>query len=70
MDTVSITEIYSAQGGKKMRIQSSLAKGTFADKRNTQAEEARMKAYNDGFMRLLKKAESDVDSKDRKDGAR
>ena len=53
-----------------MRIQSSLAKGTFADKRNTQAEEARMKAYNDGFMRLLKKEESEVDSKDRKDGAR
>lgn len=54
-----------------MRIQSSLAKGTFATKRNTQAEEARMKAYNDGFMRLLKKAESEVDSKEaRKAGAR
>jgi len=53
-----------------MRIQSSLAKGTFADKRNTQAEEARMKAYSDGFMRLLKKAEDDIDARDRKDGAR
>ena len=53
-----------------MRIQSSLAKGTFANKRNTQAEEARMRAYNDGFMRLLKKSESDVDSKERKEGDR
>jgi len=53
-----------------MRIQSSLAKGTFATKRNTQAEEARMKAYNDGFMRLLKKAEEDIDAKERKVGAR
>lgn len=54
-----------------MRIQSSLAKDTFADKRNIQAEDARMKAYNDGFMRLLKKAEADVEAEDkRKAGAR
>jgi len=52
-----------------MRIQSSLAKGTFAEKRNTQGEEARMRAYTDGFMRLLKKAESN-DSHERKAGSR
>ena len=51
-----------------MRIQSSLAKGTFADKRNTQAEVARMKAYNDGVMKLLAKANENMAQSQGKEG--
>lgn len=51
-----------------MRIQSSLAKGTFADKRNPEAEAKRMKAYNDGVMKLLAKANENVAQNQGKEG--
>lgn len=53
-----------------MRIQSSLAKGTFAQNRNVTGEEARMKAYNDGFMRLLQKSKEQSEPKRGKEGIR
>ncbi len=54
-----------------MRIQSSLGKGKYVEKRNIEAEEARMKSYNDRFMRLLKKAEAEVDENGKgKEGSR
>ena len=48
-----------------MRIQSSLGKGKYVEKRNIEAEEARMKTYSDRFMRLLKKAEAEVDANEK-----
>ena len=54
-----------------MRIQSSLGKGKYVEKRNIEVEEARMKSYNDRFMRLLKKAEAEVDANEKgKEGSR
>ena len=48
-----------------MRIQSSLGKGKYVEKRNIEAEEARMKSYSDSFMRLLKKAEAEGDANEK-----
>lgn len=54
-----------------MRIQSSLGKGKYVEKRNIEAEEARMKSYSDLFMRLIKKAEAEVDANEKgKEGSR
>ena len=54
-----------------MRIQSSLGKGKYVEKRNIEADEARMKSYSDRFMRLIKKAEAEVDANEKgKEGSR
>ena len=54
-----------------MRIQSSLGKGKYVEKRNIEAQEARMKSYSDRFMRLIKKAEAEVDANEKgKEGSR
>ena len=54
-----------------MRIQSSLAKGVFAEKRKSEAESDRMKAYNDRFMRLLKRTNAETVCKEiGKEGSR
>lgn len=51
-----------------MHIASSLAKGTFAQERDSEAEGRRLKAYNDGVMALLKKSQEEKKSEQGKDG--
>ena len=54
-----------------MRIQSSLGTGKYVENTNIEADEARTKSYNDRFMRLLKKAEAEVDENGKgKEGSR
>ena len=51
-----------------MHITSELAKGSFAVKNDSEAEKKRMKAYNDGFMKLLAKANETMAENQGKEG--
>ena len=51
-----------------MHIKSELSKGTFVSQQNGEATANRMKAYNDGIMKLLAKANETMAENQGKEG--
>lgn len=51
-----------------MQIKSELSKGAFVTKANEEATANRMKAYNDGVMKLLAKANESMVANQGKEG--